>query len=167
MLSFSTDFFNTASVPYVNSISYAWSELDQCGAATTAYDCNTFGVDSEGLVARTNTEFEKIGLRGVSIMVASGDSGVFGRTDESCTGPKFRPDFPAASPFVTSVGATYIANPTFLSGGPKACTNGQMAGTCVGGGTEVAVEWNDCHYASGGGFSNFAAMPAYQTAALK
>lgn len=166
MLSFTTEFFaHTDPLPLSISISYAWSELDQCGQATTPYDCNTFGVNSQGLVDRTNTNFQKIGLRGTSVMVASGDSGVYGRTDESCMGKIFRPDYPACSPYVTSVGGTYDINPTYLPEGgstPKICRN-----TCVSGGTEVAVSSKDCGYASGGGFSNFSPMPDYQTAAVK
>jgi len=165
MLSFTTEFFNTANVPLVNSISYAWSELDQCGDATSPYDCNTFGVDNNVLVSRTNTEFQKIGLRGVSMLVASGDSGVHGRTDPYCQEPYFIPDFPASSPYVTSVGGTYNPNPTYLpSGGttPASCSG---LG-CVGGGVECAVAFNDCFYASGGGFSILTPMPSYQIAAV-
>jgi tripeptidyl-peptidase-1 len=166
MLSFTTEFFAHADpLPLSISISYAWSELDQCGQATTPYDCNTFGVNSQGLVDRTNTNFQKIGLRGVSVMVASGDSGVYGRTDGSCSGRKFFPDFPACSPFVTSVGGTYDMNPKYLPTGgstPQMC-----AGQCVSGGTEVAVSFPVCSYTSGGGFSNFSPMPSWQTNAVK
>jgi len=147
-------------LPYSISISYAWSELDQCGQATSPYDCNTFGVNTQGLVERTNTNFEKAGIRGVSVMVASGDSGVHGRTDEGCQAKTFRPDFPASSPFVTSVGGTYIEKPTYLpSGGdtPAIC-----AGGCVSGGEEVAVAVSPCYYTSGGGFSNYVEMPEWQ-----
>ena len=45
-----------------------------------------------------NTEFMKIGVRGVSILFASGDQGVCGR--EGCGGKRFHPDFPAGSPCV-------------------------------------------------------------------
>jgi len=161
MLSFTTEFFNTTVVPLVNSISYAWSELDQCGSATSPYDCNTFGVNSEQLVAATNTNFQKIGLRGVSVMVASGDSGVYGRTAENCVGPQFRPDFPACSPWVTSVGGTYTPSPTYFPAGQPVC-----GAQCLSGGTEAAVSYKDCGFTSGGGFSNYAPMPAYQTSAV-
>ena len=59
----------------------------------------------------TNTQ---IGLLGISIVVASGDSGCHGRTDEECflkQGKKMYPDYPACSPFVTSVGGTALLNP--------------------------------------------------------
>jgi tripeptidyl-peptidase-1 len=166
MLSFTTEFLAHADpLPLSISISYAWSELDQCGQATTPHDCNTFGVNSQGLVERTNDNFQKIGLRGTSVMVASGDSGVYGRTDESCSSKQFRPDFPACSPFVTSVGGTYDLKPTYLPSGGS--TPAICAGQCVSGGTEVAVSFPGCSYTSGGGFSNFSPMPDWQTSAVK
>lgn len=48
-------------------------------------------------VTRVNTEFMKIGLRGVSILVSSGDSGVHGRSDPGCIEPTFIPDYPGSS----------------------------------------------------------------------
>ena len=161
MLSFSDAFFNTPDIPFVNSISYAWSELDQCGSATSDYDCNTFGVDSASLVDRTNTNFMKIGLRGASLLVASGDSGVWGRTAETCVGKKFRPDFPACSPWVTSVAATYTPAPVYFDGAQPACGS-----KCLAGGEEVGVSYRDCGFVSGGGFSNFSPMPDYQADAV-
>jgi len=166
MLSFTTEFLGHSDpLPLSISISYAWSELDQCGQATTPHDCNTFGVNSQQLVERTNTNFQKIGLRGTSVSVASGDSGVYGRTDESCSGKMFRPAFPASSPFVTSVGGTYNLNPTYLPAGGS--TPAMCQGACVGGGNEVAVSFPACYYTSGGGFSNYAAMPKWQTDDVK
>lgn len=165
MLSFATHFFNTTKVPLVASISYAWSEMDQCGDVTNPFDCQTFGVNNVQFINRTNTEFQKIGLRGTSILVASGDSGVFGRTDETCSGKKFRPDYPASSPFVTSVAGTYNKNPTYLpSGGstPTVCK-----GACINGGDEVAIAYSPCSYASGGGFAIYSPRPAYQQAAVQ
>merc|ERR1711933_499645 len=48
----------------------------------------------------------KAGVQGLSILFASGDQGVRGR--EGCGVFKFRfkPDFPAASPYITAVGGT-------------------------------------------------------------
>ena len=47
------------------------------------------------------------GARGLSILFASGDQGVWGR--EGQAGDTFHPDFPAASPYVTAVGGTDFA----------------------------------------------------------
>ena len=46
----------------------------------------------------------KLSVRGVSILFASGDQGVCGRS--GCGDGTFNPDFPSASPYVTAVGGT-------------------------------------------------------------
>lgn len=46
-----------------------------------------------------NTQFQKAGLRGLSLLVASGDQGVWGRSGTA--GGKFHPDFPTGSPYIT------------------------------------------------------------------
>lgn len=69
---------------------------------------------------RVNVEFMKLGLRGVSILVASGDGGVSGPHHQTCPGGKFVPVFPASSPYVTAVGGTTSFSPEIgasLSGG--------------------------------------------------
>lgn len=65
---------------------------------------------------RQCNEYLKLGLQGVSICVASGDSGVAGRAGDSgnadgCLGPGgkiFSPDFPASCPYITTLGATTL-----------------------------------------------------------
>jgi len=165
LYTFTTHFLSTATVPNVISISYAWSEAAQCQDGIGAGECTQMGVDSTGFVIRLNTEWQKIGLRGVSVFVASGDSGTHGRTDGDCSDPAFRPDYPASSPYVTSVGATQINNPVYLPTQPALCTQGGFQ--CVGtGGQEVAVSYAHANFASGGGFSNVAPMPTYQQKAV-
>jgi tripeptidyl-peptidase-1 len=160
---FATHFFSTAAVPQVNSISYGWWEGDQCSIDQD--ECSQLGVDSYGYVNRVNTEFQKIALRGISLLSASGDSGANGRTDGECTVPRLRPAFPGASPFVTTVGATQLNNPVFnLPAQPAACTTAGYQ--CPSGGQEVAVSFAVSSFASGGGFSDAAVMPSYQTAAV-
>ncbi|KID87038.1 tripeptidyl-peptidase 1 precursor [Metarhizium guizhouense ARSEF 977] len=73
--------------------------------------------------------FAKLGARGVSVLVSSGDSGVGG----SCPGGKFETAFPAACPWVTTVGGTD--------------------------GTGPEKAWSG----SGSGFSEVFAQPSYQT----
>lgn len=93
----------------------------------------------------------KLGMQGVSIVVASGDSGVAGAAGDTnsdgClgTGQIFSPDFPATCPYITTVGATYL--PT---------------GGNVNTDSEVAVT----RFGSGGGFSNIYKIPSYQSAAV-
>lgn len=78
--------------------------------------------------------YAQLGARGVSVIFASGDSGV-GRSCVSNDGTRrtrFMPTFPATCPFVTSVGGTFGVDP------------------------EKAVGF------SGGGFSEYFRRPAYQ-----
>lgn len=87
---------------------------------------------------RVNIEFIKAGLRGISILFASGDGGVAGSRPRDCT--KFVPTFPAASPWVTAVGGTMV-NPDDDD--------------------EYGVDF------STGGFSNYWPRPSYQDAHVK
>jgi tripeptidyl-peptidase-1 len=95
----------------------------------------------------------KLGMQGVSIVLASGDSGVAGAAgddgnSDGClgTGQIFNPDFPATCPYITTVGATY------LPPGASVQTDAETAVTRFG---------------SGGGFSNIYPMPGYQKAAVQ
>jgi subtilase family serine protease len=120
-------------------------------------------VDSQGYDAVVNTQFQKIGARGLTILVASGDSGTNGRTDGNCVDPYLKPDFPACSPFVTSVGGTQVNNAvTNVPNPPPVCNTFQ----CISGGDEVAVSYDVSSFASGGGFSVYSVQPAYQAAAV-
>lgn len=93
----------------------------------------------------------KLGMQGVSVVVASGDSGVAGRAgDDSANGclgngKIFSPDFPATCPYITTLGATYLP-----PGGLAAKDQ------------EVAVT----RFPSGGGFSNIYPIPDYQSSAV-
>lgn len=161
---FTTHFFSTPSIPTVISISYAWSELDQCQAGIGADECSQLGVDAQGYVARVNTEYMKIAGLGVSTFSASGDSGANGRTDSDCSANILKPDYPAASPWITSVGATQLTNAVALTNPPSLCTAGSL--TCAATGTEVAVSYAVAQFASGGGFSWYSAQPAWQKTAV-
>jgi len=89
-----------------------------------------------------NTQFQAVGARGVSILFASGDQGVYGRTGRGLFGNlPFHPDFPAASPYITAVGGTDFASKGVI-------------------GAETA--WTD----GGGGFSNTFGIPSYQADAV-
>jgi tripeptidyl-peptidase-1 len=165
LYSWSTKFFSTANVPLVNSISYGWAEQDQCVQGIGGAECAKLKVNSDGYVARVNIELMKIGLRGVTLVVASGDSGVNGRTDEMCSERHFNPDFPAASPYVTSVGATQLRDVSFSLTNPPPICNSDLW-FCASSGTEQAVSYDFAGFASGGGFSNVAPRPSYQTAAV-
>ncbi|XP_056152046.1 tripeptidyl-peptidase 1 [Lampris incognitus] len=115
---------NMSNLPWVHTISYG----DDEDSLSTAY------------MMRINTEFMKAGVRGISLLFASGDSGAGCRhlTKEANS---FRPSFPASSPYVTTVGGTSFKNPF-----------------------KVSYEVTD--YISGGGFSNVFKMPEYQASAV-
>jgi len=156
--------FNTTPAPLIFSISYGWSEADQCQYGIGGDECK-LGVNSQQYVIRVNTEFQKIGLRGISLLSASGDSGANGRTDPDCTDKILHPDYPGCSPYVTAVGATQITQSSGVANLPNP-PPGCSGRSCASGGVEVAVSYNQANFASGGGFSWVAAQPNYQTAAV-
>lgn len=125
ILDWSTNLNNDANPAWVQSVSYGNDEIQQ---TSTEYmnDCNT--------------QFMMNGARGLSVFIASGDQGVWGRTGMEADG-LFHPDFPGSSPYVTTVGGTEFATRSVM-------------------GDETT--WAD----GGGGFSNTFAMPSYQTDAV-
>jgi len=149
-----------ADVPQVISVSYGWSEMDQC--EINPVECTG---TSQDYVNAVNAEFQKIGVTGVSILIASGDSGANGRTDPDCSLTYLKPDYPAASPYVTAVGATQMDSPVCgLKNPPAVCASSGY--DCFSGGNEVAVSFDVASFASGGGFSLYAAQPIWQQAAV-
>ena len=121
-------------IPLVNSISYGDDEIMQSVEAP-------IGQSGTAYMERINGEFMKLGLRGVSILVAAGDQGVWGRSGV-LSGEHFHADFPASSPYVTAVGGTDLKVKSVF-------------------GDEQA--WAE----GGGGFSHTARMPEYQRAAVE
>jgi tripeptidyl-peptidase-1 len=112
--------------PLVHSVSYGNDEVQQ---------------SSRQYMLTCNTAFMKAGAKGISILFASGDQGVCGRSGCGLfTHARFHPDFPAGSPYITAVGGTDFA------------------------GTEIGDEtaWS----ASGGGFSDNFDIPSYQKDAV-
>jgi len=163
-----SNFFSTESVPDSVSISWGWAESGQCSSGIATSECSTLGVDAAGYVSRTNVEFQKIGLRGVSLFAASGDSGANGRTDGECTGTVLHASFPGSSPYITAVGATQFSEPDYsLDITPTACTALGADYKCASGGTEVAVSSTVAGFTSGGGFSTYTPQPSYQADAVK
>jgi tripeptidyl-peptidase-1 len=153
----------TSPLPWVNSISYGWNEEDQCEDGIGGQECQQLGVDSKGYVAAVNVQFQKVGMLGVSLISASGDSGANGRTDPDCTEKHLNPPYPAAAPLSPSVGGTqrdHSSGVATLPNPPPGCS-GQ---SCASGGYEEAVSYDQANYASGGGFSFVANAPSYQSA---
>merc|ERR1712032_1754765 len=162
------NFYSTKTIPESVSISWGWAESGQCQSGIAESQCTTLGVDAAGYVSRTNTEFQKIGLRGTSLFAASGDSGANGRTDGECTGTVLHASFPGSSPYITAVGATQFSEPEYkLDITPTACTALGSTYKCASGGTEVAVSQPVAGFTSGGGFSTYTPRPSYQQSAVE
>jgi tripeptidyl-peptidase-1 len=127
LLDWANQITNLESSPLVHSVSYGNDEVQQ-SSTQYMYTCNT--------------AFMKAGVKGLSILFASGDQGVCGRSGCGLvTHSRFHPDFPAASPYITAVGGTDFA----------------VAGTI---GDETT--WKS----GGGGFSDTFAQPDYQKEAV-
>ena len=90
-------------------------------------------------LSRTCNLFAQLGAHSVSIIFASGDTGVGSacQTNDGKNATRFLPIFPAACPFVTAVGGTFHVEP------------------------ERATSY------SSGGFSDLFPRPAYQDAAVR
>merc|ERR1712241_1468668 len=114
-------------VPLVHSVSYGNDEIQQSGRQ---------------YMLTCNTAFMKAGAKGISILFASGDQGVCGRSGCGMfMHARFHPDFPAGSPYITAVGGTDFASRGVI-------------------GEETA--WS----ASGGGFSDNFPIPDWQKMAV-
>jgi len=158
-----------AGVPQVFSMSWGWSEADQCRIDPTYPACKAGDQGSVAYVQACNAGYMAAGARGISIVISSGDSGAHGRTDGACSSPVTRPDFPTASPYILAVGATQLVDGTPLASphSPICTKNPNGVKPCAGGGTEVTCSpATGALIASGGGFSNVAARPAWQAAAV-
>ena len=93
LYSFAVHFLNASTVPDVISVSYGWYEGEQCDDGIGSAECAELNVTSSQFVQRMNTEWQKIGLRGVSVIVSSGDSGCHTRSDPYCTRPILLADY--------------------------------------------------------------------------
>ena len=145
---------NASQPPLVQSVSYGDMEYN----LSLAYRL------------RVDQEFQKLGLRGVSLLVASGDDGVGGddaRGNSSYCGA-CNPSWPASSPYVTSVGGSVLSRQSL--GVCQAQGPGGLAFACA---EESALREAASTVAlgsritSGGGFSDYAARPAYQNASVQ
>ena len=107
-----------------------------------------------------NANFAKVGAMGITHTVATGDSGAHGRTDGGCSTSKVHPAFPAASPYLTAVGATMVPDGQVQSGFKDPVCN-QIQ--CLGAGTEtVCSKSTGALITSGGGFSEYTPRMQYQ-----
>jgi subtilase family serine protease len=161
MYEFATQLFNAKSFPYVVSMSWGWPEDEQCQIV----DCSN-GQSSYQYVNKVNTEFVKIGLKGVTLLAASGDQGAPGDEFTDCSGG-ISTIFPGASPWVTSVGATMLVSSSSQAkrqaNQPPVCQ--QM--TCATTTTEGVCTYPTALITTGGGFSDVSPTPAWQRDVVK
>ncbi|KAJ7454057.1 peptidase S8/S53 domain-containing protein [Mycena galericulata] len=124
--------------PYLDWLTFILSQENIPQTITTSYDDIEQTVPEEYAVKVCNL-FAQLGLRGSSLLFASGDFGVGEGdclTNDGTNRQIFQPVFPASCPFVTAVGGTTGINP------------------------EIAVNY------SGGGFSRYFPLPSYQSSAV-
>src|SRR3990167_7182530 len=173
MLEWAVEFQQTAasgSVPQVVSMSWGWTENNQCEIAPCS--------NSQDYVTRVNSEFQKIVTTGVTITASSGDQGAPGDGDPNClskTAP-VSSIFPGSSPYVLSIGATMLVTPTAKRGHanppssfadqpvPPICNTYTCADTTTT--QEVACSTPTALITTGGGFSNYVPTPSWQQAVV-
>ncbi|KAH9218824.1 peptidase S8/S53 domain-containing protein [Leptodontidium sp. 2 PMI_412] len=126
--------------PYLEFLNYilALPDCDLPQTITTSYGEDEQSV-TEGYSRTVCDKFGQLGLRGVSILFSSGDTGPGSacQTNDGKNTTRFLPIFPASCPYVTSVGGTYRVEP------------------------EIAVAF------SSGGFSDRWERPSYQDSVVK
>lgn len=127
--------------PYLTWVQFILSQTTIPQVISTSYGDDEQSIPLSFATSVCNS-FAQLGARGVTLIFSSGDSGVGGDTNCVTNDGKntstFLPAFPAACPFVTTVGATKNVNPEI-----------------------VAVDAGN-GFVSGGGFSNYFPRPAYQ-----
>jgi len=118
---------NDKNPPLVHSVSYGDVESEL----------------SKDMMTRFNDEVMKLGARGVTVIVSSGDDGVGNyRVRSGTQNCGFNPSFPASAPYVTTIGATQGPEDGF----PEVACTSDIGGIIT----------------TGGGFSEVFARPAYQ-----
>jgi tripeptidyl-peptidase-1 len=160
LYTFSINFLNAEKIPDVISMSWGWAEDQQC----TISNCTN--ITSQKYLDRVNTEYAKIGLRGTTIVVSSGDAGAPGRTSERCDVERpINPVYPGSSPWVTSLGATFVvaSNNTWNYTTPICSSGGCATGT-----QEIGTNYNYTGWTAGGGFSIYSSenLPEWQKNAV-
>jgi tripeptidyl-peptidase-1 len=146
---------NAASFGFPSSAQYKGQR--QCGVYTPtnvisiSYSLPEYLLPAFYMERQCN-EWMKLGLQGVTVVVASGDQGV--GENGNCQGPSFdifTPYYISTCPYVLSVGATELNTPP----GQKPIAGQKLSERATTG------------FGSGGGFSNVFPQPSYQSAAVQ
>ena len=137
--------------PLVHSVSYGEPLSELQGMSTYGMRCDQ--------------QFLVMGLRGISVMIAAGDDGIGSvliQTEQKKACEKTQPEWPACSPYVTSIGATQLTNKYIpicrsdfsLDGAYPAFSRIDSSSYCQGGiGEAVCSSTTGGLITSGGGFS--------------
>lgn len=144
MLAYALQVNNASTPPLVHSVS--WGSLEAAFPPQ--------------FVKRLDYELMKLALRGISVLIASGDNGI-NAVGGDCT---FAPDLAGASPWVTTVGATMHARDA-----SPVChaTEFQFAvGVCEESGPVVCSTTAGALITSGGYWSIYRGQPTWQAAAV-
>jgi len=176
MYEFARYIFQNESSPLITSMSYGWNENQQCDNASSGIiglgNCTYYDIpNSQVYVNMTNIEYVKLGLLGHTLLAASGDDGTAGGHSSLNGCETMGPIFPAASPYVTTCGATSLeASNTPNSEKdslPPICAESQYGCECSTSTNEqVALNNDTAGFDSGGGFSFYSPMPSYQVSAV-
>lgn len=144
-----TYFGNAEQIPYVVSISYGWSIRDQCMFGK----CNN--ITSGQYVEYTDIGLMIMGMRGITIVVASGDAGSPSRSNEGCDDKEFHinAEYPGSSPYVLSVGGVFLdkSNQKFDNPETLLCT----LYDCAKGREQSTINYDDVEWTTGGGFGMY------------
>ncbi|GAM20880.1 hypothetical protein SAMD00019534_040550 [Acytostelium subglobosum LB1] len=162
MYEFVAEMASTYPAPLVVSISWGWPEDMTCSLVS----CPSNETNAD-YINRVNVEFMKMGVRGITTVVASGDQGAPGDSNNDCLSTKtpMSNTFPGSSPYVLAVGATMLAAAPAASQQsddaiPPFCTDKKCANST----SEIVCSHPEALITSGGGFSTYAPMPSYQSA---
>lgn len=153
--------------PYLDFFTYAVNLPDDKlpQVITTSYGENEQSVPAEYAKKVCNL-IGQLGTRGVSVIFSSGDTGVGSacQTNDGKNTTRFLPIFPAACPYVTSVGGTVDVNPEkavyFSSGGfsdlwPRPSYQGRAVSGYL---EKLGSRWEKLYNPKGRGFPDIAAQ---------
>mmetsp|Transcript_2869 Transcript_2869/g.4182 ORF Transcript_2869/g.4182 Transcript_2869/m.4182 type:complete len:594 (-) Transcript_2869:28-1809(-) len=133
---------NATNPPLVNSASYGMTSI------------NVNKYLGAGYLQTSLKEFQKIALRGLTIVIASGDTGSIDlgsppmSSGSDCT--QLHPDWPSISPYVISVSSTYptpLSSPVCYASGGTDCLEAPLGEVAVG--VDYGTAWT-----GGGGISS-------------
>jgi len=157
ILTWAIQMSNTPYPPIVNSLSYGMTEM--------AVDLFL----GQGYLNRSDVEFKKLALRGITIIIADGDAGAGDLGPPPMGASTCKPlnaDWPSQSAYVTAVSATMftpLAEPICYL---PAAQGGINCGNSPLGEVPTSVELGTA-WTTGGGFSNTSSQPAYQASFVK